>query len=164
MILMAGNKYRETESWLQIVFNKKNRSFLIQVLRRDLVHALRKKRPHLEPERVILHQDNAPGHRAASTQLEISLLGFDVLEHPPYSPDLAPMDFRVFPELKASLRGVRFHSAEELAQQARTVIASYSTDWYAETFDKWVNRHKKCVSLKGDYVEKVRRSLDLSDA
>ena len=57
---------------------------------------LKKKRPHLDLERVILDQDNAPGHRAASTQLEISLLGFEVLEHPSYSPDLAPMDFRVF--------------------------------------------------------------------
>lgn len=54
----------------------------------------------MDLEGVILHQDNAPGHRAESIQLEISLLGFDVLEHPSYSPDFAPMDFQVFPELK----------------------------------------------------------------
>ena len=47
----------------------------------------------MDLERVILHQDNAPWHQAEYTQLEISLLGFDVLEHMPYSPDLAPMDF-----------------------------------------------------------------------
>uniref|UniRef100_K1QK63 Uncharacterized protein n=1 Tax=Magallana gigas TaxID=29159 RepID=K1QK63_MAGGI len=36
---------------------------------------------------VILHQDNAPAHTAASTCLEIELLGFDLLEHLSYSPD-----------------------------------------------------------------------------
>jgi histone-lysine N-methyltransferase SETMAR len=137
---------------------------LLQVLRRDLVRAIRKKRPQLDLERVILHQDNAPGHRAGSTQLEISLLGFDVLEHPPYSPDLAPMDFRVFPELKASLRGIRFDSATELTKHSQMIVSSFSEDWYKETFSKWVDRHKKCVEIAGDYVEKVRRSLDLNDA
>lgn len=53
---------------------------------------------------IILHQDNAPAHTAATTCLEIELLGFDLLEHPPYSPDLAPMDFAIFPFIKSQLR------------------------------------------------------------
>jgi hypothetical protein len=52
--------------------------------------------PGIDLDQIILHKDNAPGHRAQSTQLEISLLGFETLEHPPYSPDLKPMDIRVF--------------------------------------------------------------------
>ena len=75
---------------------------VFQVLRRDLLKAFQKKRPYMSLDRVILHQDNAPGHRAESTQLKINLLESDILEHPPYSPDLAPMDFLVFLELKAS--------------------------------------------------------------
>ena len=136
---------------------------VLQVLRRDLVNAVRKKRPHIPLERIILHQDNAPGHRAESTQLEISLLGFELLEHPPYSPDLAPMDFRVFPELKANLRGIHFDTAEELTKQTQIVVASFSEDWYIETYNKWLGRHRKCVDIAGDYVEKVRRSLDLNN-
>lgn len=115
-------------------------------------------------DRIILHQDNAPGHRAESTQLEISLLGFEILEHPPYSPDLAPMDFRVFPELKSSLRGIRFDSAEDLTKQTQRIVSSLTPEWYTETYSKWVDRHKKCVDIAGDYVEKVRRSLDLNNA
>ena len=115
-------------------------------------------------DQVILHQDNAPGHRAESTQLEITLLGFEVLKHPPYSPDLAPMDFRVFPELKAQLRGIRFDSADDLTKQAQAVVSSFSEEWYVETYTKWISRHRKCVDLAGDYVEKVRRSLNLNDA
>lgn len=53
----------------------------------------------------IVTQD-APAHTASTTQLEIDVLGFQRLSHPPYIPDLAPMDFRVFPEVKSHLRGV----------------------------------------------------------
>ena len=70
--------------------------FTLQVLRHDLMQAL-KKHPNLDPERIIFHQDNAPGHRTESTLLEISLLGFELLEHPPYSPDLAPYGLSSFP-------------------------------------------------------------------
>ena len=34
------------------------------------------------------------------------------LQHPPYSPDLTPCDFFVFPSVKKKLRGKRFESAE----------------------------------------------------
>jgi len=129
----------------------------LQVLRRDLVNAIRKKRPHMDHDRIILHQDNAPAHRAESTQLEISLLGFEILEHPPYSPDLAPMDFRVFPELKSQLRGKRFDSADDLVQHTQAIVSSFTDSWYVETYNKWISRHRKCVEIAGDYVEKVRR-------
>ena len=83
-----------------------------------------------------------------------------MLEHAPYSPDIAPMDFRVFPELQAQLRGIRFDSATELVKRTSAIVASFPKEWYAETYSKWVSRHKKCIELGGDYVEKVRRSLD----
>ena len=81
----------------------------------------------MDLDRVILHQDNAPGHRAQSTQLEISLLGFETLEHPPYSPDLAPMDFRVFPEIKAQLRGKRFDSGMDLQIETQRIVSTFNT-------------------------------------
>lgn len=136
-------------------------NLFFQVLRRDLVDAISRKRPGLDLCDVIFHQDNAPAHRAASTMLEIGVLGFQVLDHPPYSPDLAPMDFRVFPEIKASLRGRKFDSVQELRHATRDVIRSFDDQWYKETFAMWVSRHRKCVRISGDYVEKVRRSLDL---
>ena len=71
-----------------------------QVIRRDLVRAVRRKRPEIELETIILHQDNAPPHRAASTLMDIDFLGFERLEHSPYSPYLEPMDFEIFSRLK----------------------------------------------------------------
>ena len=43
-----------------------------------------------------------------------NFLGFEILEHPPYSQDLAPMDLRVFLEIKGKLPGMRFEEATEL--------------------------------------------------
>jgi len=44
--------------------------------------------------------DNAPAHRALATQKKLAYLGFLCLDHPPYSPDLAPSDYHLFPGLK----------------------------------------------------------------
>jgi len=50
---------------------------------------------------LFLH-DNAPAHRALATQKKLAYLGFQCLDHPPYSPDLAPSDYHQFPGLKKS--------------------------------------------------------------
>ena len=96
-------------------------------MRRDLTRALRKKRPQLDFNRVIYHQNNAPSHTAADTILDIELLG--LLKHPAFSPDVAPMDFMVFPELKRQLRGIKFESAEELVKNTQCIVSSFSEDW-----------------------------------
>lgn len=126
------------------------------MLRRDLVHALRKKRPEKadQLENIILHQDNAPAHTASSTQLEIDVLGFEKLTHSPYSPDLAPMDFAVFPQLKSELRGIRFADFEQLRQMTLNVTRKMDSKWCSNVYDKWVERHMKCIQFNGVYFEK----------
>jgi hypothetical protein len=74
------------------------------------------------------------------------------LQHPPYSTELDPFDLGVFPEIKAALRGVRFENANELRLYTQTVISSYGSDWFS---DKWLQRHRNCIQIHGDYVEKV---------
>jgi histone-lysine N-methyltransferase SETMAR len=49
---------------------------------------------------VLFLHDNGPAHRALATQKKLAYLGFQCLDHPPYSPDLAPSDYRLFPGLK----------------------------------------------------------------
>ena len=66
------------------------------------------KRPELAANGWILHQDNAPAHRAIATQETIAQLGIEIMPHPPYSPDLAPCDFYLFPQVKKKFVGAIF--------------------------------------------------------
>ena len=49
---------------------------------------------------VLFLHDNAPAHRTLATQQKV---GFQCLDHPPYSPDLAPSDYHLFPGLKKTI-------------------------------------------------------------
>jgi len=64
-------------------------------------------------KRVLFLHDNAPAHQALATQMKLVYLGFQCLDHPPYSPDLAPSDYYLFPGLKKQLKGHDFLSDGE---------------------------------------------------
>ena len=49
---------------------------------------------------VLFLHDNAPAHQALATQKKLAYLDFQCLDHPPYSPDLAPSDYHLLPGLK----------------------------------------------------------------
>jgi histone-lysine N-methyltransferase SETMAR len=61
---------------------------------------------------VLLLHDNAPAHTSQAVMAAATDCGFEILPHPPYSPDLAPSDFYLFPKLKTKLRGRRLGSNE----------------------------------------------------
>ena len=58
------------------------------------------KTPREVHQRGLVLHDNAPAHRTIATQEKLAYLGFQYLDHPPYSPDLAPSDYHLFPGLK----------------------------------------------------------------
>ena len=103
---------------------------------------------------VLFHEDNAPPHQAARFHQFFDDNNFEVVPHSPYSPDLAPSDFRLFPTLKETLRGRTFSSCSALA----TAIFQWSERTPKEAFpaamQSWHERCEKCVRLQGDYVEK----------
>ncbi len=109
-----------------------------QVLKRDLMRSVRKKRPRMD--KFVLHHDNAPSHTSIVTQTTLADLGIDTLQHPPYSPDLAPCDFYLFPTLKADLRGKRFDDVADLPVAVRECIRRIPSNDYRTCFDTWVNR------------------------
>ena len=61
---------------------------------------------------VLLLQDNAPAQTPQVAMAAATECGFEILPHPPYSPDLAPSDFYLFPKLKTNLRGRIFGNNE----------------------------------------------------
>ena len=66
----------------------------------ELRQANYRKRPGLLTKGVILLDDHACPHTAKVTQELLRTFHWDRLEHPPYSPDLAPSDFHLFRSLK----------------------------------------------------------------
>jgi len=65
---------------------------------------------------ILLLHDNARPHTAHATIDALETLKFEVLSHPPYSPDLVPSDFHFFPHLKRDLKGTHFTSDDEVKQ------------------------------------------------
>ena len=81
-------------------------------------------------------------------------LHYELLEHPPFSPDLAPSDFSLFPKLKLFLAGQRFSSNQEAIAAVEGYFADLTKNHYRDMIRALEHRWNKCISLKGDYVEK----------
>jgi len=67
---------------------------------------------------VLFLHDNTPAHRALATQKKMAYLGFQYLDHPPYSPDLASSDCHLFSGLKKQLNVRHFSSHAEVIASA----------------------------------------------
>ena len=88
-------------------------------------------------------------------------LKFDVLYYPPYSPDLAPADFALFPRLKKFLRGRVFENRENLEREVRrTLLFGIQREEFASAIDHVFQRWQKCVKIRGDFVEKVQTTKE----
>jgi len=81
-------------------------------------------------------------------------LKFKVVPHPPYSSDLVPSDFWLFPELKETFKGQQFSSDAEVEAAVCRWISSQLETFFMDGMNKWLERLKKCVALNGDYIEK----------
>jgi histone-lysine N-methyltransferase SETMAR len=81
-------------------------------------------------------------------------LNYELLEHPPYSSDLAPSDFCLFPKPKLFLAGQRFSSNQEAIAAVEGYFADLTKNHFRDGIMALEHRWNKCISLKGDYVEK----------
>ena len=76
--------------------------------------------------------DDAPAHGAFVTQKKLACLGFQCLDHPPYSPDLAPSGYRLFPGLKKQLKCRHFSSDAEVIAAAETWLDGQPSEFFVE--------------------------------
>jgi histone-lysine N-methyltransferase SETMAR len=77
-------------------------------------------------------------------------LHYELLEHPPYSPDLAQFDFYLFPKLKPFLAGQRFSSNQVATAAVEGCYADLTKNHYRDGIMALEHRWNKCISLKGD--------------
>jgi histone-lysine N-methyltransferase SETMAR len=81
-------------------------------------------------------------------------LHYELLEHLPYSPELTPSDFCLFPKLKLFLAGQRFSSDQDGIAAVEGYFADLTKKHYRVGIIALDHRWNKCISLKRDYVEK----------
>ncbi|XP_033229927.1 histone-lysine N-methyltransferase SETMAR-like, partial [Belonocnema kinseyi] len=87
-------------------------------------------------------------------QAKLHEISFELVPQPPYSPDLAPSDYYLFPNLKRCLTGKRFYSNEELIAETEAYFGDLPIEYFSDGIKKLENRWTRCIDLKGEYVEK----------
>jgi histone-lysine N-methyltransferase SETMAR len=92
-----------------------------EVLRR-LWECVQRKRPGLWSDKWILHHDSAPAHNALRVREFLAKNSITKMDHSPYSSDLAPCDFWLFPELKNALKGQIFADLSDIQRNLKTLL------------------------------------------
>jgi len=87
---------------------------------------------------------------------KLRALHYELLKQPHYSPDLAPSDFCLFPKLKLFVAGQRFSSNQESIAAVEGYFADVTKNHYRDGIMALEHRWNKCISVKGDYVEKEK--------
>jgi histone-lysine N-methyltransferase SETMAR len=108
---------------------------------------LREKTRFAKEKKIIFHQDKESAHKSVLGMGKLRDLHYELLEHPPYSPDLVPSDFCLFPELF-------LYSNQEAIAAVGGHFADLTKHHYRDGIMALEHRWNKCISLKGDYVEK----------
>ena len=80
-------------------------------------------------------------------------MGIKTIPQPPYSSDLAPCGFCLFPKLKEKLRGCRYETIEEIKVAVTKVIDTLTLEDFHGSFQKLLERNNKCIAAGGDYFE-----------
>ena len=76
-------------------------------------------------------------------------MGINTVSQPPYSPDLAPCDFWLFPKL----RGCRYETIEEMKEVVTKVIDTLTQEDFHGALQRFLERYNKCIAAGGDYFE-----------
>ena len=104
----------------------------------------------MQKKKVLFHQDNAP---SMETMVKLNELSFELLPHPPQSPDLPPRDYWQFADLKKMFERKRFGSNEEVIVETDAYFESKDESFYKKGIAKLEKRCNACITLEGNYVD-----------
>lgn len=102
---------------------------------------------------VVLLHDNAKPHTARLTRDKLADMAWEVLPHPPYSPDISPTDFHLFRSLEHWIRGQKFTNREDIEASLAEFFASKSRAWYARGINLLEERWNQIIQSDGEYFE-----------
>ncbi|KYN42545.1 hypothetical protein ALC56_03004, partial [Trachymyrmex septentrionalis] len=117
-------------------------------------NAIRQKRPDLwKNKNWLLHHDNAPAHTSLLVREFLTKNNTLMMPQPPYSPDLAPCDFFLFPKLKRPMKGRRYATIEEIKTASKEELNKITKNNFLKCFEDWKKRWHKCIISDGNYFE-----------
>jgi transposase len=76
-----------------------------------------------------------------------------VLKHPPYSSDLAPNDFFLFPKVKEILKGRYFDDIDDIKRNTTAALKAIPQYQYQNCFEGWTRHWIRCIASQGEYSE-----------
>ncbi|UYV84478.1 hypothetical protein LAZ67_X002338 [Cordylochernes scorpioides] len=116
--------------------------------------AIRQKRPDLwKNKNWLLHHDNAPAHTSLLVRDLLAKNNTLMMPQPPYSPELAPCNFLLFPKLKRPMKGRRYATLDEIKTASKEELKKILKNDFLKCFEDWKNRWHKCIISHGDYFE-----------
>ena len=98
---------------------------------------------------MLLH-DNARPHTARKTIETITQLGFEVLEHLAYRPNLGPSDYYLFGPVKDALGSRRFSSDKAVHETVYKLLQEHPKTFFSDGIHKLVERWSKCIEKDGN--------------
>ena len=100
----------------------------------------------------LLH-DNALVHQAVAVQEFSARKQVCMLHHPPYSPDLTPCDYLLFPKLKLPLKEHLFEDVQDIQAAVTSSLRAIPQEDVQRSFQSYLDRATRCVDAEGMYVE-----------
>jgi transposase len=85
----------------------------------------------------LLHHDNVPAHTSLKTTKFVTNNNMVIVSHPPYSPDLAPCDFALFPKLKMKVKGRCFETVSDIQRESQVVLGNIKENDFHGAFEAW---------------------------
>ncbi len=122
-----------------------NATYIVEALG-SFMKILKKKRPIMAAGEWFLHWDNVPVHTAAIVTDWLVTRRVQMLEHPLYSPDLAPADFYLFPKVKKELAGLTL-TREIFKKEWEGAVRTLTAADFAEAFQQWYRPCEKCIAV-----------------
>ena len=121
--------------------------------------AIREKRRDKLSKGILLQQDNARVHTCKLAMDAVEWNGYELIPQPAYSPDLAPGDYFLFPNLKKDIRGHHFWSIEEVVAAVEEWVGDKDPGFFSSGLMALEHRWSKCIILEGNYIENVKIDL-----
>lgn len=128
-------------------------AYYLEVLKRLMGRIHRIRPEYRDPENWSLLHDNAPSHTSLIVRQCLARNRVSVLNHPPYSPDLAPCDFSLFPKLKLKLKGRFFDDIPTIQSASTQALEAIPQTELEHAFESLLNRCNKCIEARGEYFE-----------